>query len=54
MTPVTAGRWRLTPRMIVVLLVAVMVALLAFLGVSGAMTGTLTGGQVWQALACWW
>ena len=51
MTPVTAGRWRLTPRMIVVLLVAVMVALLAFLGVSGAMTGTLTGGQVWQAVS---
>ena len=51
MTPVTAGRWRLTPRMIVVLLVAVMVALLAFLGVSGAMTGTLTGGQVWQAMS---
>jgi hypothetical protein len=51
MTPVAAVRWRLTPRMIVILLVAVMVALLAFLGVSSAMTGAPTGGKVWPAVS---
>jgi len=51
MTPVTAGRWRRTPRAIVVVLAAVMVALLAFLGVSGALNGTVTGGQVWGAVS---
>jgi hypothetical protein len=51
MTPVTAGRWRRTPQAIVVVLAAVMVALLAFLGVSGALTGAVTGGQVWGAVS---
>ena len=51
MIPVTAGRWRLTPRMIVVLLALVMVALLAFLGVSAALSGTLTQGQLWPAMS---
>jgi len=51
MTPVTAGRRRRTPRAIVVVLAAVMVALLAFLGVSGALTGAVTGGQVWGAVS---
>ena len=51
MTPVTAGRWRLTPRMFVVLLAAVLVALLALLGISSALTGTVTGGQLWPAVS---
>ena len=51
MTSVTAGRWHRTPRAIVVVLAAVMVALLAFLGVSGALTGAVTGGQVWGAVS---
>jgi hypothetical protein len=37
--------------MIVVLLAAVMVALVAFLGISGALTGTETGGQLWPAVS---
>jgi hypothetical protein len=51
MIHVTAGRWRLTPRMIVVLLAAVIVALLAFMIISGALTGTLTLGKVWAAVS---
>jgi hypothetical protein len=48
---VTAGRWRLTPRVIVVLLAAVMLGLLAFLGVASALIGTVAGGQVWPAVS---
>jgi hypothetical protein len=52
MTPARAGRWHLTPRVIVVLLAAVMVALLAFLGVASALTGgTLTAGKLWPAMS---
>jgi hypothetical protein len=51
MIRVTAGRWRLTPRMIVVLLAAVMVALLAFMIISGALTGAPTLGKVWAAVS---
>jgi hypothetical protein len=49
MTSATMGRLRLAPRMIVVLLAAVMVALLAFLVVSGALAGTLTLGKLGAA-----
>jgi hypothetical protein len=51
MTPLTAGRLRLTPRMSVVLLAAVIAALLAFMIISGALSGTLTLGKLWQALS---
>ena len=51
MIHVTAGRWRLTPRMIVVLLAAAIVALLAFMIISGALTGALTLGKVWAAVS---
>jgi hypothetical protein len=37
--------------MFVVLLAAVLVALLALLGVSSALTGTVTGGQLWPAVS---
>jgi hypothetical protein len=46
----TVRRWRLTPRMIVALLAAVMAALIAFMGVAGALTGgALTTSKLWQA-----
>jgi hypothetical protein len=45
------GRLRLTARMIVVMLAAVIVSLLALLVVSGALTGTLTLGKLWAALS---
>jgi hypothetical protein len=51
MIPVVAGRWRLTPRVIVLLLAAVMVGLLAFLGVASALTGAVTGGQLRAAVS---
>jgi hypothetical protein len=48
--PVTVRRWRLTPRMIVALLAAVIVALLVFMGVSAALTGGAgSSGKLWQA-----
>jgi hypothetical protein len=49
MPPVTARRWRLTPRMIVMLLAALIVALLAFMGVSSALIRTLAPGNLWAA-----
>ena len=49
MTSAAAGRSRRAARMTTVLLAAVMVALLAFMGVLSALTGTLTGGKLWQA-----
>jgi hypothetical protein len=49
MTSAAAGRSRRAARMTTVLLAAVMVALLAFMGVSSALTGTVTAGKLWQA-----
>ncbi|HEY6296992.1 MAG TPA: hypothetical protein VIX15_15115, partial [Streptosporangiaceae bacterium] len=51
MTLVTAGRWRLTPRMIVILIAAVMVALVAFLGVLSALPGHPLAGNLWPAVS---
>jgi hypothetical protein len=51
MTSSTAGRSRRTVRMITVLLAAVIVALLAFLVVSGVLAGALTLGKLWAALS---
>ncbi len=51
MTPVTARRWRLTPRMIVALLAAVLVALLAFLCVASALAATPASTQVGAAVS---
>jgi hypothetical protein len=51
-TAVTREHWRVTPRAVVVLLAAAMVALLVFLGVSSGLTGgALTAGKVWPALS---
>lgn len=47
MTSAAAGRSRRAARMTTVLLAAVMVALLAFMGVLSALTGTLTAGKLW-------
>ena len=51
MIPVATGRWRLNPRMIVVLLAAMMVAVLAFMGVSSALAGTLASSGLWPAVS---
>jgi hypothetical protein len=49
---VTAGPSRRIARMTTVLLAAAIVALLAFVGVSGALTGgTFTAGKLWPALS---
>jgi hypothetical protein len=47
----TAGRPRRAVRMITVLLAAVIVALLAFIPISGALSGTLALGNLWPALS---
>ena len=49
MTSPAAGRSRRAARMTTVLLAAVMVALLAFMGVLSALNGTVTAGKLWQA-----
>jgi hypothetical protein len=51
MTSSTAASSRRTVRMITVLLAAVIVALLAFLVVSGVLAGALTLGKLWAALS---
>lgn len=49
MSFIAAGRVRLTPRMITVTLAGLIVVLLAFMGVSGGLTGTLTLSKLWSA-----
>jgi hypothetical protein len=52
MTTATAGRSRRTVQIITVVLVAVIAALLAFMIISGFLTGgTLTAGKLWPALS---
>jgi hypothetical protein len=48
-TPMTQGRIRLTPRMTVVMLAGLIVTLLAFIAISGAVTGTATLSKLWAA-----
>ena len=48
MTSVAAGRPGLNPRVITVTLTALIVALLAFIVVSGALAGTLTLSKLWS------
>jgi len=49
MSLITAGRARVTPRMITVTLAALIVALLAFMGVSGGLIGGLALSKLWSA-----
>jgi hypothetical protein len=51
MTSATAGRSRGTARMTTVLLAVAIVALLAFLGVSGTLVGRQPPGSLWAALS---
>jgi hypothetical protein len=52
MTSATAGHSHRAARMTTVLLAAVIVALLAFMGVSSALAGgTLTAGELWAAVS---
>jgi len=49
MSFIAAGRLRPSPRMITVTLAGLIVALLAFMGVSGGLTGTVTLSKLWSA-----
>jgi hypothetical protein len=49
MSLIAAGRVGLTPRMIIVTLAALIVALLAFMGISGGLTGAVTLSKLWSA-----